>query len=39
MSTVGFELEQIHAYIRRQDDEDLAKGGQILGFPFPADGS
>jgi putative transposase len=29
VSTVGFELEQIRAYIRRQDDEDLDEGGKF----------
>ena len=32
VSTVGFELEQIRAYIRKQDDED-PDGGEVLGFP------
>ena len=28
-STVGFELEQIRAYIRKQDDEDPDEGGKF----------
>lgn len=30
VSTVGFELEQIRAYIRKQEDEDPDEGGQVL---------
>ena len=29
VSTVGFELEQIRAYIRKQDDEDPDEGGKF----------
>ena len=29
VSTVGFELEQVRAYIRHQDDEDPEKGGSF----------
>ena len=29
VSTVGFELEQIRAYIRKQDDEDPDAGGKF----------
>jgi putative transposase len=29
VSTVGFELEQIRAYIRQQDDEDPDEGGKF----------
>ena len=29
VSTVGFELEQIRAYIRKQDDEDPDAGGEF----------
>ena len=29
VSTVGFELEQVRAYIRKQDDEDPDEGGKF----------
>ena len=29
VSTVGFELEQVRADIRKQDDEDLDEGGKF----------
>jgi putative transposase len=29
VSTVGFELEQVRAYIRNQDDEDPDEGGKF----------
>jgi len=29
VSTVGFELEQVRAYIRNQDDEDPDEGGKV----------
>ena len=29
VSTVGFELEQVRAYLRKQDDEDPGEGGKF----------